>query len=689
MNEEARRLGLARSHFANPTGLDAPGQVSTARELRILAEAALARPDFTRRIAMPHATVRTASGRTIEVASTNELLGRIAGVRGVKTGTTARAGECLVALADRDGHRVVLVLLGAKDRWWTAAALVEAAFREAGIVVRDATGAPTAPPDAGAGKPGADAPAAAMTRAASMRGGGGVVLLLTLAAYANAPWASFQFDDWNVILRDPAALSLSGWWSRMPGIRPLLKLSYAACAALGFGSFGFHVVNVVIHAGCVLLVFCDARSARAHPRRGRPRGFDDGLRGQPAVRGPSRADRGRDLRLRTVGVPRRPVRPRESRRVDRRARARRPTARVRRLPGPRGRGHRDEGDRDRRPAGDPDPRSLRSEKGEGGAARRGGRLAAHGPVVLAGLCAIAASPVYRRLLATSLAIRDVPTNLRTQATAIVVARRAARAPAPARRGSPAARRFLVDGRGPRGIAPHRRADRDRLRARPPPSRAGARDPLVLPLARTDELVPAAIRRRERSSALCRLDRAGLAHRPRVRPARCRAEATCAAAAATILAVAAALGAVTFTRNRVYSTEIGFWEDVVARAPHNARGPQQSRLRLRSVLPQGGSGRVLSPLAAALDPQDYSAPINLSMLRDGSLPGYHEACTGARFEAGSLKIRARAAKDLRHKKRAPGLRPERSSSEARGAGRIGDDGISSGAARPRRARGSGT
>ena len=75
----------------------------------------------------------------------------------MKTGTTSRAGECLVALADRDGHRVVLVLLGAKDRWWTAAALVEAAFREAGIVVRDATGAPTAAPDA-AGTPPARQP---------------------------------------------------------------------------------------------------------------------------------------------------------------------------------------------------------------------------------------------------------------------------------------------------------------------------------------------------------------------------------------------------------------------------------------------------------------------------------------------------------------------------------------------------
>jgi D-alanyl-D-alanine carboxypeptidase (penicillin-binding protein 5/6) len=132
MNLEAKRLGLRRTRFGNPTGLDARGQLSTARELRILTEAALARPEFTRRIAMTHAVVTTGAGRAIEVVTTNELLGRVTGARGVKTGTTAKAGECLIALVDRDGHRVVLVLLGAKERWWTAAALIEAAFREAG-----------------------------------------------------------------------------------------------------------------------------------------------------------------------------------------------------------------------------------------------------------------------------------------------------------------------------------------------------------------------------------------------------------------------------------------------------------------------------------------------------------------------------------------------------------------------------
>ena len=49
----------------------------------------------------------------------------------MKTGFTAEAGKCVVARAERDGREVLVVLLGAPDRWWTAAALVEKAFAEA------------------------------------------------------------------------------------------------------------------------------------------------------------------------------------------------------------------------------------------------------------------------------------------------------------------------------------------------------------------------------------------------------------------------------------------------------------------------------------------------------------------------------------------------------------------------------
>ncbi|WP_161813664.1 glycosyltransferase family 39 protein [Steroidobacter agaridevorans] len=60
--------------------------------------------------------------------------------------------------------------------------------------------------------------------------------------------ASFQFDDWNVIVNEPRVHSLAAWWHSMPGIRPLLKLSYALNFSLDPSPTGFRVVNILIHA---------------------------------------------------------------------------------------------------------------------------------------------------------------------------------------------------------------------------------------------------------------------------------------------------------------------------------------------------------------------------------------------------------------------------------------------------------
>jgi D-alanyl-D-alanine carboxypeptidase (penicillin-binding protein 5/6) len=132
MNARAHELGLSHTRFQNPCGHDAPGHQSSARDLAALTRAALAFPELRRLVALERTTVVTRRGRALEVRTHNELLGRVAGVRGVKSGYTARAGRCLVALADRGGREVLLVLLDAPDRWWTAAALIEAAFEEAG-----------------------------------------------------------------------------------------------------------------------------------------------------------------------------------------------------------------------------------------------------------------------------------------------------------------------------------------------------------------------------------------------------------------------------------------------------------------------------------------------------------------------------------------------------------------------------
>lgn len=85
------------------------------------------------------------------------------------------------------------------------------------------------------------------------------LILAALAAYANAFGGSFQFDDFNVIVRQPAVHSLGAWWESMPGIRPLLKLSYAFSWGFGGGTPAFHALNAVLHAGNVLLAWAVLR----------------------------------------------------------------------------------------------------------------------------------------------------------------------------------------------------------------------------------------------------------------------------------------------------------------------------------------------------------------------------------------------------------------------------------------------
>ena len=93
-----------------------------------------------------------------------------------------------------------------------------------------------------------------------MRVAGAVGLVLAVAtAYAGAMSASFQFDDFAVIVDNPDVHGLSAWWQSMPGIRPLLKLSYALNWSLSNHAGGFHLFNVAVHAINALLVWALAR----------------------------------------------------------------------------------------------------------------------------------------------------------------------------------------------------------------------------------------------------------------------------------------------------------------------------------------------------------------------------------------------------------------------------------------------
>jgi D-alanyl-D-alanine carboxypeptidase (penicillin-binding protein 5/6) len=131
MNDRARAMGLTATRFANPCGHDDREQRSSAHDLRRIADAAMAHAEIAGVVSMRETTIVTRKGRKIFVKTGNQLLGRSPGVYGIKSGYTEGAGKCVVAAAERERTKVLIVLLNAPDRWWTAAGLLEAAFNEA------------------------------------------------------------------------------------------------------------------------------------------------------------------------------------------------------------------------------------------------------------------------------------------------------------------------------------------------------------------------------------------------------------------------------------------------------------------------------------------------------------------------------------------------------------------------------
>ena len=129
MNARAARLGMRDSHFEHPCGLDHVGQVSTAVDLLLLAQAVYAEPRLMRVVSQRRGKIRTLQGRRLPYHSSNLLLGRLEGAVGLKTGTTSQAGHCLIATARRGSDTVTVVLLDSADRWSTASILIEEGFR--------------------------------------------------------------------------------------------------------------------------------------------------------------------------------------------------------------------------------------------------------------------------------------------------------------------------------------------------------------------------------------------------------------------------------------------------------------------------------------------------------------------------------------------------------------------------------
>nr|WP_233285414.1 D-alanyl-D-alanine carboxypeptidase family protein [Bradyrhizobium acaciae] len=132
MNQTAQKLGMTQTSYVNPNGLPADGQITSARDMAILARAIIRDlPEYEYFVHIP--SIRF--GRRI-TQNFNKLIGRYPGADGFKTGFICASGYNLVASATRDGKRLIAVVLGASSgrmRAIRAAQLLDRGFANNGL----------------------------------------------------------------------------------------------------------------------------------------------------------------------------------------------------------------------------------------------------------------------------------------------------------------------------------------------------------------------------------------------------------------------------------------------------------------------------------------------------------------------------------------------------------------------------
>jgi D-alanyl-D-alanine carboxypeptidase (penicillin-binding protein 5/6) len=119
MNSQAQRLGALDTHAMTPSGLDGPGQVTSAYDLALIARACFAREDFRRYAATPKAFIPPQPPKYptgYQIQNDNRLLAQYPGALGGKTGFTDLARHTFVGAAQRDGRRLVVTMLGAEAK---------------------------------------------------------------------------------------------------------------------------------------------------------------------------------------------------------------------------------------------------------------------------------------------------------------------------------------------------------------------------------------------------------------------------------------------------------------------------------------------------------------------------------------------------------------------------------------------
>lgn len=135
MNDKAKEIGLTKTYFVTPSGLEGTGHGSSAYDMAILASVAL-RNDTFREICSSE-TIKLEYGNppyTRWLKNTNKLLSLYSGTYGVKTGFTDEAGRCLVSACERDGKNLICVTLNDRNDWNDHIALYDKCFELANTV---------------------------------------------------------------------------------------------------------------------------------------------------------------------------------------------------------------------------------------------------------------------------------------------------------------------------------------------------------------------------------------------------------------------------------------------------------------------------------------------------------------------------------------------------------------------------
>ena len=129
MNERAAALGLTDTHFKNPHGLDDPDHYTTARELGIIALAAMKNETFRQVVSTHKKTIPLNETEGVRLLiNHNKMLKGYSGAVGIKTGYTKKSGRCLVSAAEKDGVSLIAVTLNAPDDWQDHAKLLDMGF---------------------------------------------------------------------------------------------------------------------------------------------------------------------------------------------------------------------------------------------------------------------------------------------------------------------------------------------------------------------------------------------------------------------------------------------------------------------------------------------------------------------------------------------------------------------------------